>query len=660
MQSQDKGRPTLDQLLHLMERQNTKPKQPLQTELSVCIPGEENPQTTQATTTPNVYDPSSDEDDEDYELNEKDGESVPDNGKKKKKKKKKIGWRALVEWVLFLAIMTCLICSLTVRSLKNEVKWGLAIWKWCLMVMVIFCGRLVSGWVVVLIVFLIERNFMLREKVLYFVYGLRRSFENCVWLSLVLLAWLCMFNPEVHKNHKIVGKLFRALIAILIGTFIWLLKIVLVKMLASSFHVTAFFDRMMESVFHHYILETLSMNEEQRKDSLPQNLTPSKSFTTRLRKSKNYGSSKRIDIEKLRKLTESGSITSPWGVKRLVNYVRLSGLSTISKTIDEFGKTEITSEREAKKTAHRIFKNVAKENAEYIEEDDLSKFLTSNVIDAILPLFEGAAETRRIKKSSLTNWVLQAYTERKHLANSLNDTRTAVHQLHKLASAVVLVIITVLSIMVMGLATSKVILVVTSQLLLVGFMFKNTCKTIFESIIFVFVMHPFDVGDRCVIDGVQMVVDEMNILTTVFLRYDMEKIYYPNSVLVTKPISNFKRSPDMGDSVDFTIDVSTSIENVTALEKAIQTYIERKPKYWNQKHALIVKEIEDVNKMKMSLYVQHTMNYQDFGERNKRRSKLVFELKKIFENLGIKYNLLPQKVHLTQLHMENEEMPMQS
>lgn len=69
-----------------------------------------------------------------------------------------------------------------------------------------------------------------------------------------------------------------------------------------------------------------------------------------------------------------------------------------------------------------------------------------------------------------------------------------------------IVIIAVVTLLVMGLATTKVIFLVTSQLLLVGFMFQNTCKTMFESIIFVFVMHPFDVGDRCVIDGVQVSV----------------------------------------------------------------------------------------------------------------------------------------------------------
>lgn len=70
-----------------------------------------------------------------------------------------------------------------------------------------------------------------------------------------------------------------------------------------------------------------------------------------------------------------------------------------------------------------------------------------------------------------------------------------------------------------------------------------------------------------------MIVEEMNILSTVFLRYDNEKIYYPNSVLITKPISNFYRSPEMCDAVDFTIDLSTSMDTIFALKKAIQAYV---------------------------------------------------------------------------------------
>ena len=67
-----------------------------------------------------------------------------------------------------------------------------------------------------------------------------------------------------------------------------------------------------------------------------------------------------------------------------------------------------------------------------------------------------------------------------------------------------------------------------------------------------------------------MSVEEMNILTTIFLRYDNEKIFYPNSVLATKPISNFNRSPEMRDSVEFAVDVSTSAESIAALKAKIK------------------------------------------------------------------------------------------
>ncbi|KAG5524401.1 hypothetical protein RHGRI_031152 [Rhododendron griersonianum] len=459
-------------------------------------------------------------------------------------------------------------------------------------------------------------------------------------------------NPQkgelIVKDPLLHLYVFQALVAVLVGATIWLIKIILVKVLASSFHVATYFDRMKESVFHHYILDTLSgppMDDDmvaQRQNhhlltasrSLPAKLMRMKKSNDLINSTSKRFGSRRLDMEKLRKLSLHGS-ASAWSVKRLVRYVRSFGLSTISTTVDEFGRaeSEITSE--------------------YIEEEDLMRFLNRVEIHTIFPLFEGALETGTIAKSAFKNWVVRAYFERKALAHSLNDTKTAVQQLHKLASTVVSVIIIVISLLVMGLATTKFIFFVVTQLVLVGVMFHNTCKTIFESIIFVFVMHPFDIGDRCVIDGVQVIVEEMNILSTVFLRYDMEKIYYPNSVLITKPISNFYRSPEMSDAIDFTIDVTTSMESINALKKAIQIYLESKPKHWNPKHDVIVKAIEDMNKMKMCLCVHHTINHQNYGERNVRMTDLILELKKILEELGIKYNLLPQEILLTQVSVGN-------
>ncbi|CAI0387510.1 unnamed protein product [Linum tenue] len=47
----------------------------------------------------------------------------------------------------------------------------------------------------------------------------------------------------------------------------------------------------------------------------------------------------------------------------------------------------------------------------------------------------------------------------------------------------------------------------------------------------------------------------------------------------------------------------------------------------------------------MGLYISHTMNFQS-GERGGRISDLMVEMKKIFEEVGIKYHLPPQEVHV--------------
>lgn len=66
-----------------------------------------------------------------------------------------------------------------------------------------------------------------------------------------------------------------------------------------------------------------------------------------------------------------------------------------------------------------------------------------------------------------------------------------------------------------------------------------------------------------------MIVEEMNVLTTVFLRYDNLKIIYPNGVLSTKPIHNFYQSPDMGDAIEFCVHITTPSEKIALMRQRI-------------------------------------------------------------------------------------------
>ncbi|XP_009340447.2 mechanosensitive ion channel protein 10 [Pyrus x bretschneideri] len=582
---------------------------------------------------------------------------------------KKIKKLALTELVAFVCIVLFFIAGITVPTLENKMYLGLGLWKWCVLVLVVLCGRLVTEWFINVLVFVIELNFLLKKNVLYFVYGLKRSVQIFIWLGLVLLAWGLLFDNEGKRSSKtsrILGYVTRGLASCLIGAAIWLGKNLFVKVVASSFQCNRFFDRIQESIFHQYVLRTLSgpplMEMAERIGRAPSSGRLSFKNLKGGKREGNEGAKEEvIDVEKLKKMNQEK--ISAWTLKGLINVVRSTGLSTISDSLESLddeeceqkGK-EITSEWEAKAVAYDIFLNVAKSN-KYIEEDDLLRFMKKEEVDIVLPLFEGAAETGKIKRKALKNWLVNVYLERKSLAHSLNDTKTAIEELNRLASGFLLLVIIIVWLLVMGFFTTNMLVFIASQLLTLAFVFGNTAKTVFEAIIFVFVMHPFDVGDRCVVDGVQLIVEEMNILTTVFLRSDNEKVFYPNSVLASKPISNFYRSPEMGDSVDFTIDVSTKVETIVALKARIKEYLDSKTQHWRPAHSVVVKDIEDVNKMKMALYVTHTINFQNYGDKTSRRSDLIFELKKIFEDLGIKYHLLPQEVHLRYVGSSAAELP---
>lgn len=559
---------------------------------------------------------------------------------------------AIIEWILFVSAMIMLIASLYVHELKMRAIWGLEIWKWCVLVAVFFCGRLVTKWARDGLVFLIESKYLFNEKVVYFVHGVKQSVRVVIWLSLILLSWFLLIDRGVVKRSRettrILNYITRAFAATLIGAVLWMIKTLLVKLIAASFHVKTFFSKIRETISQEYVLWALSVPQ-----TVPSAESGSSGLSTwwcKIPRWKFHRQNKRsseITMKKLGKMRSGKVPVSTMG--GLVDRIRSSKMSIISSALNDGGaQREITSKSDVEEAASQIFQNVKKPHLDYIEEVDLSPFKNKENEDCLHEWFEKVAEAGKINETALTNWAVNALKERENLSHSLKDAKTAIEELNRILSAVALVLIVIVWLLLMGFATTKVLVVLSSQLLVAVFVFGNTCKTVFEAMIFVFIMHPFDVGDRCVIDGVMMIVEEMDILKTSFLRYDNEMIYYPNSVLASKVISNFNRSPEkMGDNVTFDIDVSTPCEVIQALRDRIKEHILKTPEHWHPDHSVQIKEIENMNKMKMVLFVNHKMNFQEYLEKMNRKTTLMLALKQIFEDLNIKYHLLPQEVQLT-------------
>ena len=85
------------------------------------------------------------------------------------------------------------------------------------------------------------------------------------------------------------------------------------------------------------------------------------------------------------------------------------------------------------------------------------------------------------------------------------------------------------------------------------------------SIIFLFIKHPYDVGDRVKVDEDTYTVREIRLLSTIFLDAHNALVQAPNTVLNAKFLINFRRSPEMSEPFTFDVAYDTSFEQIEAL-----------------------------------------------------------------------------------------------
>ncbi|XP_016438871.2 mechanosensitive ion channel protein 6 isoform X2 [Nicotiana tabacum] len=569
---------------------------------------------------------------------------------------KKLSLWTIFQLVSLVLILMALACTFLVSKLKELKLWDLPLWKWEIFLLVIISGHLLCGWGVRAIVFCIERGFLQKLRVLYFVYGLKKAFQNCLWVVLIVIAWhfLVVEKMAYERKSKVLRYLTKSLLCILVATLIWFMKVIIVKILASSFHNKKFFKRITQYLVKQYVIKSLS-------DSLNgENSMSQKGEMRNVTEAKNISSTTYFpwgfDGKKSHK--RSNNCLQKWtrmymsnlgkkSVKRLVQGGLIPTLSTMDEDFSDLSdeEDEESSCRNARKLARKIFKKVAKGS----ELEDLKCFVAQEKALKSIDLFEGREEEARIDQQYFIDWMVEAFKERRYILCSLNDAKTAVEELHRLMNVLVSLLILILWLFLFEIQISHLLVLVSSQLLVMGFIFGNTCRTVFEAIIFLFIMHPFDVGDRCEVDGVQMVVEEVNILTTVFERYDFQKVTYPNYILATKAIGNYNRSGDMADQIEFSIHISTPWDKIITMKEKIKRYIESHGKYWYSKPVIFVKDVQDMNRLVMTVWPRHKMNHQDMMARWIRRSSLIDEMINIFRELNIEYRMLPLEVNVRNL-----------
>ena len=143
-----------------------------------------------------------------------------------------------------------------------------------------------------------------------------------------------------------------------------------------------------------------------------------------------------------------------------------------------------------------------------------------------------------ISRAEIKTAVMKVYKERRFLARSLRDVSAAMKTLDYimlLAFSIILVFGSsscflwvmmgsltrgTVSLPIFGVSITKSFSSIYTIFIAASFIFKNAASNMFDSIMFTFVTHPFDTGDRVFVDNENLVVRKMGLFATTFTRVD--------------------------------------------------------------------------------------------------------------------------------------------
>jgi small-conductance mechanosensitive channel len=170
--------------------------------------------------------------------------------------------------------------------------------------------------------------------------------------------------------------------------------------------------------------------------------------------------------------------------------------------------------------------------------------------------------------------VMEVGQERKNRASSMHDISQAIEVLDRMLVVVVFIAIA----FIYAAFFSKTLASKTAQLwsVLTGLAFAigGTVTEFLGCCIFLFVKHPYDVGDRVDIDKTELIAEHISLMYSVFRRVDNDKtVQISHAVANTLWIENVSRSKAMKERITLGVSAATSSADIRALRVQLEEFV---------------------------------------------------------------------------------------
>ncbi|KAJ6516274.1 Mechanosensitive ion channel-domain-containing protein [Mycena sanguinolenta] len=318
----------------------------------------------------------------------------------------------------------------------------------------------------------------------------------------------------------------------------------------------------------------------------------------------------------------------------------IGGQDTISAT-----DWNVNSAAEAKRLARSIYMRFKSPSRNYLLPTDFHPaFPTVEEADAAFRVFD-KDNNGDLSRAELKTTLMKVYKERRFLARAMRDVGAALKTLDQMLILFAIIVQFFISLSVFGVNVTSSLTSVYTLGIGASFIFKTAASSAFDSIMFLFVTHPFDTGDRCFIDDEIMVVKKMTLFATVFTRWDGTESYYFNSQLANKFITNVRRSGKMFESLTMQVAWRTPLAKLDALEAAMNTWLSTEENRWFVPGTSVtLQKIEFQRYLEFTMGFGHNGTWQDWGLRSARKTAFHAAVQHYSRELGIVCYNSPQPI----------------
>ncbi|KAJ5781355.1 Mechanosensitive ion channel MscS [Penicillium paradoxum] len=233
--------------------------------------------------------------------------------------------------------------------------------------------------------------------------------------------------------------------------------------------------------------------------------------------------------------------------------------------------------------------------------------------------------------------------ERKSITASLKDLDSVVSKLDDVFMFFVFLIVLIVFLSLISTSAAGVLTSAGSAILALSWLFSATAQEFLQSVVFVFVKHPFDVGDRVTVYGNSgdsglgddYFVKEITLLYTEFKKMQGHVVQAPNSYLNGLFILNQRRSGALAEAVPIIIKYGTTIEQLDALRQRLLEFVRSEKRDFQGNILTEMRAVTENFSLTLNVVFFYKSNWQNEGLRLQRRNKFICMLMVALQEIGI-------------------------